>query len=88
MNIKKVLAQITAIQKTESAMTDWEKDFIKSIAERAEKYGETLNVSDKQAAAVQKIFDQRVEGKDDRKSGKVESTPAGNPFPVSDELPA
>lgn len=88
MDIKKVLKQITAIQKKESDLTEWEKDFIKSLAERAEKYGETLNISDKQAAVISRIFDQRVEGIDDRKTGKVESTPAGNPFPQSDELPA
>ena len=60
MNIKTILNQIAAIQKDISVLTDWERDFVKSISERAEKYGEGLNVSDKQAGILSKIFEERV----------------------------
>lgn len=86
-NIKTILKQVADIKKADG-LSEWEKEFIKSIAERAEKYGDQLSISEKQAATIQKIFDQRVEGKDDRKSGKSESKSEANPFPVSDELPA
>lgn len=86
--VKKILEQIRGIKKVESTLSDWEKNFIKDIAERAEKYGETLHVSEKQSAMIGKIFDQRVNGIDDRKPAKVEASSTENPFPVSDEIPA
>ena len=83
MDIKTILKQIAAIQKC-GDLTPWEKDFATSIAERAEKFGDTLHVSDKQAAIIQKIFGERVEGiKSEKPAKKSES----NPFP-SDSLPA
>lgn len=82
MDIKKILIQIAAIKKSNPTLTTWEQDFTKSIFERAEKYGETLHVSDKQAAVIQKIFD--------KLDNSPTASPTATPFPVSqfsDQLP-
>lgn len=79
IDLKKILKQLAAVQKSDT-LTTWEKDFVKGIADRAEKWGDTLHISDKQAAIIDKIFSERVQG------NRVESTPS-NPFPASDNVP-
>lgn len=78
--MKKILDMIERV-KAAGTLTDWEKSFITSLSERAEKYGEALNVSDKQKATIAKIFEERVGGSRPPKK-------TGSSFPVSDELPA
>lgn len=81
MGMKKNLQQIERIKAAQDVLTEWEKSFVAGITERAVKYGETLHISDKQAAILNKIFEERVG------AGRPPKE-AGSPFPASDNLPA
>jgi hypothetical protein len=104
-SIDEILKQLAAIGKKKSALTPWEKTFIfgeegkEGINSRAEKWGDRLALSEKQAAVIQKIFDKLMEDKTEKPNKKSKADPkpdalTANPFPVaagnfeSDEIPS
>lgn len=65
------------------ASTDWEKSFVKDLAERHKKWGDTLYMSEKQLAALRKIAGLDQEEDADPEAG--ESTEGENADQAEEE---
>lgn len=48
---------IEGVREDDSALNDWEREFMKSVTERVEKYGQKTYMSEKQMAVVQRVYD-------------------------------
>lgn len=68
---KELITKVKSIHKKKSELTDWEKDFIKGMIERIDKYGDATAISEKQAAVIEKCFD-KINGKPVSKPVKSE----------------